>query len=401
MRRILPRILLLCLLVGAAVAAVEYQRRNPSLPRVTIAEARWDSLTGEWSATGYVECRTADVTAPQPGRVAAVVVQEGDSVSAGQVLARLAADVEAATVGVQAEGVRVAAAQAAGASAGVRETVRVHQDRVRRAEADVEVVRMRKLHAEATLERQRQSARAAIIAAQARAAAAREEVARVMAPPRAEEITQAEAVLADARATADRTRIERERQTRLFAEKAVPRRAVEDAEEALVRAEAAVVRARAGLDLARRGPREEEIAVVRAHLRAAEEDVRAAEVDLAGLDAEETGLREQAAAVQAAVAALAEARTGLRNVESLRQEARAAGARVNQAAAALRQSRAGLAEREVVAPFPGSIGRRLADPGDIASPSTALFTLVEDRDAWVSAEVDAQDLAPITPGGRA
>ncbi len=398
--RLLPRILILALLVGAAVSAVEYSRRHPSLPEVEVAESRWDQLVGEWSATGYVECRTARVTAPQVGRVVEMRAAEGETVRAGQVLARLSTTAEQAAVGTQVEGIRVAAADAARADMSVEEMLRLNSDRIRRAQADLDASRARRLHAIAALDQKRSVARATIQAARARAEAARQEVINLEAGPRPAEIAQAEAILADTEAAVVRARLERDRQAGLYRERAVPRRAVEDAEEAMARAEANVRRTRAALELVKQGVRPGEIAAARARTQAAEEEIRTAEAQLTALDAEEKGLDELVAGVRSAEAGLAEARSMRQNVGSLRQEARAAGARVSQAAAAARQSRVGLTDRVVLAPFAGSIGRRLAHPGDIASPSTPLFTLVESAHAWVSAEVDAQDLAPVEVGGR-
>src|SRR5258705_13512426 len=65
-----------------------WQKSQPLV--VQVAEAKSAPLVAEWSAVGYVEARTARVTAPQVGRVERVLVREGDRVRAGQLLATLA-----------------------------------------------------------------------------------------------------------------------------------------------------------------------------------------------------------------------------------------------------------------------------------------------------------------------
>jgi RND family efflux transporter MFP subunit len=382
------------------VAGAGYQRRGRAAKEVTVTVARAAALVGEWSATGYVECRTATVSSPQTGRITEILVREGDRVAAGQVLARLDSEAEEAAAGVQAEAIQVAVAQADAARAGLEETARIQADRVGRAEAELLVARARLEHARAALQRSRAVAQPGVGSARAAVEAARAELADLEAGPRPQELTQAEAAVSDAEAAAARTRIERDRQAALFRERAVPRRAVEDADEAMTRADAMVTRARAALELLRKGRRPDELRAARARLQAAHEELRSAEAQVAGLTVEERAVDEMAAGVRTAEAALKEARTARRNLGSLREESRAARARVGQASAGLNQTRATVRQRVVLAPFAGVIGRRLMDPGAVVSPSQPVFSLYEADATWIVAEVDAQDLAPVRVGAE-
>ncbi|MBI3909731.1 MAG: efflux RND transporter periplasmic adaptor subunit [Armatimonadetes bacterium] len=389
------------ILLAAAVAAGMWRWRDRTAQHeVEVTTVQIAPLVAKWSATGYVECRTAQVSAPQVGRLVRVFVREGDRVSPGQVLARLASLPEEAALRVQEEGVRVAVAQAEAAAAALREAAPVYADRIARAEAQVAAARERWQQALASLERDRKIAHANVAASSAEAKAARAQLADLEQGARAEEITQAEAAVAAAEATAARARVEKDRQEMLLQNGAVPRRAVDDAQEALLRAEAELQRARAALALLHEGTRPEQITAARARVQAAEQQQAAAEAQVVGLKVGEREVAAAAAALRAAEAELAETRSAVAHLDTLRHEARAAQAHVGQAAASEQEARAVMAERTLLTPFAGVIGRRYVDPGDLASPSQPLFSVVEAHRAWIAAEVDEQDLAPVRRGQR-
>ena len=218
---------------------------------------------------------------------------------------------------------------------------------------------------------------------------------------RPEEIAQAEADLRGAEASLKRARTEIERRRRLYDEGAMSLQSVDDAEEALERADASAKAKREALALLKQGAREEVIAAARARVRSAEARLRAADGDLAGLEAEAHKVAEAAAALRSMQAAEAETRSARTRLETLKQQAMAAEAGVRQSRATSAQATAGLSDRSVYAPYDGIVGRRYADPGDMASPTQALFSIVESKEIWVSAEVDEQDLAPVYEGQAA
>jgi HlyD family secretion protein len=254
---------------------------------------------------------------------------------------------------------------------------------------------------EAALARSRKVIPANVTAARSEVEAARAALRDLERGNRPEEIAQAQAEVAAAEATLTRARLEAARQERLFQEGAAARSAVEDAQEAQTRAEAALKARQEALALLRSGFREERIAEARARLNAALARQEAAEGELAGLELETRRVAEAAATLRAAQAAQAEIQSAAARLETLRHEAAAARARVGQSQAVARQAGASLMERAVVAPFAGLVGRRYVDPGDMASPSQPLFSIVETETVWVVAEVDEQDLAPVREGQEA
>lgn len=68
------------------------------------------------------------------------------------------------------------------------------------------------------------------------------------------------------------------------------------------------------------------------------------------------------------------------------------------AAAAARSARARLADYAVTAPFPGTVLRREAEPGNLATPSTVLFVLADESSLRVTADLDERDIARVAEG---
>jgi HlyD family secretion protein len=63
----------------------------------------------------------------------------------------------------------------------------------------------------------------------------------------------------------------------------------------------------------------------------------------------------------------------------------------------LEYHRARLADTKVVAPFKGLIVRRHRDPGDVVVPGSAVLSLIDTTEIWVSAWVDETEMAKLEP----
>ena len=188
--------LLLILLILAAIAAVFIYFRNrspvnPDLIRVS----------------GNIELTEAEVSFKIPGRVEERLVSEGETVTAGQVVARL-------------------------------ESQELGQEKALR---------------------------------QAQVNSARAALAELQAGSRTEEIGQAQALLERAQADQERTQVEFERQKKLYQREVISTREYDLARTAQDGAEARVREAREYLTLVRKGPRQEKIDQARASLNAAEQ----------------------------------------------------------------------------------------------------------------------------------
>src|SRR5215510_15961415 len=227
---------------------------------------------GELILHGNVDLRQVQLAFNNSERIAAVLVQEGDRVRRGQVVARL-------------------------------DTSRL-QPQVAQAEGQT--------------------------------AAQREVWTRLRNGSRPEEIAQARANVAAARADAVNSRRRYDRLARLEGTRAVSDEDIENAKAALDVAEAKLAVNQKALDLALAGPRQEEI--------------------------DEAKARWQAAEAQLAL---------------LRQQ---------------------LADAQLVAPVDAVVRTRLMEPGEMASPQKPVFTLAVTDPKWVRAYVSELDLGKARPG---
>ena len=118
-------ILAASILVAGAVVALSSGLREQALARVGIPRP----AAGEITASGFIEAEEVAIAAEVGGRIAEVLVAEGDMVEAGQVLIRLDDRIAQAQVALAQAGVEVAQAQLARARAGAR------PEEIRRARA--------------------------------------------------------------------------------------------------------------------------------------------------------------------------------------------------------------------------------------------------------------------------
>jgi HlyD family secretion protein len=175
--------------------------------------------------------------------------------------------------------------------------------------------------------------------AEAQVAAQREVVARLRAGSRPEEISKAKADAESARVDARNAVRTADRLKELAAQRFVPQQRADDARAAADAAEAKLKSAEEALRLVVLGPRKEDLAAAEALLEA------------------------------------------------------------NRATLAIAQR--DLAEASLYAPVGGVIENRVLEPGDMASPQKAVFTLALAEPLWVRAYVSGPDLGRIRLGSRA
>ncbi len=128
-QRIIP-LIIIALVVLAAAAAGFYFLQNPSawqstLTQLDLAEPTADGLT----ASGFIEAEEVAIAPQLGGRVAALLVEEGDDVEAGQLLARIDGTLLEAQIESARAGVDIARAELAQVQAGAR------PQQIRQAEA--------------------------------------------------------------------------------------------------------------------------------------------------------------------------------------------------------------------------------------------------------------------------
>ncbi len=177
--------------------------------------------------------------------------------------------------------------------------------------------------------------------AQSKANIARQEAAveRLHNGSRPQEVEQAEAQQREASASFENALLYKQRMDNLYNQSAISKQQLDDADAKYKAAKAALDNARAAYNLAEVGPRAE--------------DIKEAEAQLEGLRAN------------------------------------------------LAQQEYNLEQSELKAPADGVIRSRLLEPGDMASPQKAVYTLTQNTKKWIRAYVSEKQLGLIHPGQKA
>lgn len=304
-------LLLVAALAGCSASSGDQTAATPSV------DEEVSSLEGViWASGDVVPARWAYLSFEIGGRVAQVMVEEGDEVTAGQVLATLhVPDLEQAVRAAEAQ-LAAARADLARVKAGPRpQEIAAAEARVKQAEANV--------------------ARAQAMLDQARA-----ELRRLKAGPKEEEVTIARARMEQAAAHVRQAQAAYDRIAGL------PDAAARPESLALEQATQEYVIAKAQYEVLIRGATPEEIAIAEAQVKAAEANVEAA----------------RAAMVEAA-AQLELLRAGPRP-----EDIAVAEAAVAQAEAAVERARVALDQARLIAPYDGTVGAVWIREGELAGP---------------------------------
>jgi len=305
--------------------------------QVEVAEVRRGDLVASLAATGIVEVYQAEVSPEVVGRVTAVMVEEGEPVRSGDLLARLESAEEQAGLAQQQAALAVSRAEAAQVAAALSQERSASRARIAGAEAGLRVVKARLRDLEAGARpREIESAGQSVAAARAQARLARDDYRRIRD---------------------------------LYQKGAVSRADQDQAETRMDTAEAALRQAIENLALVKEGARPAQTAAAKAEVEAAQAELEAA----------------QASAGQVAV---------------WKRNLAAAQARVALAQGALAQAESSLGKTEVLSPFTGWVARRYVDVGDLGSPGSPLFLITDNSNVWVTAEVDEEDVNLVYKGQK-
>lgn len=291
---------------------------TPVAAPVVVAPARQADVAFTVTATGTVAAlREAKIAAKNPGRVAVVLVKEGQRVTAGTPLMRL----DTAEL----------AAQAAQAS----------------ADLQASRARLTQLQVGARPEERRQAADA-YTQAQAAVRVAQARVTAMERGARPQEREQAAEAVARAKAALDLAQADAQRMRSLHDMGAVSRQALESAETQMRLAQTNYNTAVQQQSLVQEGPRVEDLQTARAQLMQAQ------------------------AAASAAQQSMRLVEQGPRS-----EEISFAAAQVARSQAFLSAARVRLVDATITAPFAGTVVQRDVEPGESVSPAVHSFIIAE------------------------
>jgi HlyD family secretion protein len=446
----------LVVLVGAGVLVAERLIGQTSAPAIPgqVVPVRRGNLQATVQATGtVVSTRQARLAFTTSGRLKEVLVKIGDSVKAGQELARL----DLAPLDLKLEQARSNLKLSQLKLEQLKTGSRPEQVAAARAAYESALARYNQLKAGPTAEDLKQ-AQSAVDSALANLKSARAKLEQLQAGPTEADIKAAEQAVAQARATLQKAESDLAklrsgpspddiRAAELAVEQArnnlyaaqVERDATcgrdrgaacQAANGRVFAAETAVSQAQAKLEALRRGPDPRDIAAAEAAVQSARETLASAEARLnqvksgptpADLQAAQSAVEAAEANYRSALAKLEQVKAGptaadlaaaeanLKQAQA--QLAQATGAspqdlaiaeeQVRQAELAVQQAELERAGAILVAPFDGVVGTISANLGEQVGPGTTILTLVDPSAVRVDVTVDETDVAKVAPDQRA
>ncbi len=335
--------------------------------------------------TGTIDAvKAVDVRSRTSGRLKRLLVEEGDYVTSGQLIAII----DPLEVQLQVDQNQ---AQLSGArSATARTEIELQQRRVTaKAQYDQSLARLAQLREE--LSAQPTLTSAAIRQAEAALNSAMQERERLLSSIQPNERTATETELRQARASHETALSEFNRVTDLLAKGYVAGRSVEAA-----KLEMDVARAR--MDKAEWTDRRLETEQ-RLERMKSDEDVRRAQADLDRAMANRIQDSVKRKEFESAASAVESARAGLRDVQVLARTRDQNAASVAQLASQLSDSQRQLGETQVRAPMDGVVTKRTIEVGDLVtglsafSQGTAIFRIEDRRSMRVKLEINEIDVA--------
>jgi RND family efflux transporter MFP subunit len=364
--------------------------------------ARWTQVTGS-----LISQQDVALSSRMAGRLAQVLVREGDPVAVGQVIARLdTVDLEAR---VRAEEGAVASAQArvAQAEAAYRQQVVSSATGVDSAEA---AYRQQQVNTSATIDaaqaayqQQLIQSRANIEAAEAGLQSAKAALSQVREGARKQEISQAENQVAIAKANRNKAASDYRRYKTLLEEGAIAEVTADQYRTTYDVAQQQLQAAEQALSLVREGARSQEVIQAEQNVRQAEEKLRQAKAAAAQDDVRRADLqsaRAGRAQNEVRLAALKSARAA-RAQDAVRQaEVQAARASLQQAHSALAIAQKNLLDASIVSPVAGQVASRTADPGQIVAAGAPILRVVSLDSVYFEPSVPDKELGRIKVGQK-
>jgi len=314
---------------------------------------------------------SANLASPNSGKIKSVFVKEGDRVSQGQLLATL--------------DLSVVNAQTAGANAAAQQAEALARQAQLSSQAASVGLQLSIKTAQATLDEAKAQGTSDIAAAQVNLQQATQELLKIRAGARPQELELAHQAVITANADLEKAQKDFARSQELVRAGFASQKELEAASAAEKVAQANLTTAEQSESLVKAGSRQED-------RTAAEQRVAGAKAELAAAKA----LAQQR--IIQATTGLNQAKAGQTTVDAQRQvaQAAAAGLAQKQAEAASAQATAKMAE--IRAPYGGKITRRFLNPGDLADPTTPVLQLSSSASTDFAAKASAADAQKVTAG---
>jgi HlyD family secretion protein len=336
------------------------------------------------AATGAINARAeVEVYPKQSGELVELLIDKGDRVKAGQVVARIESTLfEIQVKQAQAD---LAAAKAAYEKNSSLAFVSAEAD-FEQAKGSFDRLQSALKQAELDLQLQEKQADAQNKQAEADLRIAQARLDAAVSGARTQEIEQAKVRTENAKSNLDRL-------TALSEKKLVSRDQVEAAQ-----LQYDIYSAQ--LSLLEEGTRPEEMEVLKAQVEAAKTSLESAKNNMALVDIKRASLEAAKAQADGAQAAFKEA-TVAKDAATWEKDLAVSEASVQRAKAALETAQQRLSDCAIKAPMSGIISQRFLDKGDAASPSRSFVNIVDMDVVKIEAKIPARDIVDINVGDQA
>jgi HlyD family secretion protein len=428
-------------------------------PMVNVVPANLQTLRQTLQVTGNLRSnQDINLGSKISGRVARVLVKEGDHVKRGQVVVQLddkdlKAQVDQARAAVLTAQAHVKQAQAnyPSTAAQVNSTIVQAQSALQQAQAKLRQAQLNEPNQTTSLNSQLKNAQEAVNVSQARLAQAQQTATQtdqqtksavanaqadvdkakanldqVIRGSRTQQIGQAQAAVNLAQAQLSNAKVELDRQTMLFKGGAAAKQSVDTAQTNYEVAQAQLESAQQNLSLVKEGSTSEDVrqaqaeyqqaqstltqAVAgRAQANVAQQDVtsaqaqlaqskaalRTAQANLAQIPITKETTREAREEVSSAEAALRQAEANRAQLPVAQQNIAVAQAEVKSAQAQLEQAQVNLAYARITSPVDGVIVKKLTDAGETTAAGTSLMEIVALNSVYFEAQISETNIASV------
>jgi RND family efflux transporter MFP subunit len=375
------------LLVAGAVFALRARRKSVTvvLPTTKLVT---ESIAASGRLRGAIE---SDIGAQNSGRVATILVREGETVRRGQKIARLDDRVLQAQL-IQARiAVRTARGKLAQAEATTK-TARAQWEQVARPPLAADVTRLR-----ADVRQANAVNAAKAVASRQKAISAYQRYQELTNGTRSEELEQAEAEVRQVEASLLQHDRDRKRQQALYESGAVARTAAEQAETTYLVGKQSLENLQAKVRQLRSGNRAEQVAQAEADWRAADADADAAEAAVQG--ARESGEAQVASLL--ASPRPEDVAVARRRYEEAQRSRDVVRDQLTESEAALTLARRRLSETALLAPFAGTVTQIVTEVGAVTGASTPVVRLVRTGIPEIHVDLDESNLGKLRIGQEA
>jgi multidrug resistance efflux pump len=344
-----------------------------------------------------------------------VTVKEGDRVRRGQVLVRL--DEQELRAQIARARATLQSAEAKLSQSRNQATWKDTSSRseYQRALADLASAKARVQQSETTLKLVESDTKTRLQTAQSLVQVARQRLAIAKEATRKQELRQAQLGVDQAKAeakqahvNADNARQMFERRQKLFAQDAIAKEEVDEAERraksmdaAAEVADASVDVAMQKLELAREGSRPEEVRVAEEQVRAADQALEQAQNEQQRKQVAQNDVEAAKAAEQQAKAAVETAKAGLVQAKLSVDDINNARATVAQSRADIAYYQAQLDDLTIVSPVDGVVSTRSVHVGEMVTTSSRLMDLVALNAVFFEAAVPELEVGYVRPGANA